>query len=82
MLLKLAATGFLDLLERAANRSQKAIHHLGSRVRMNRKRGVEWKIYGLGQEALLRIYSDGFLFGDFSVSAKSGGGIVPTIFVA
>ena len=46
------------------------------------KRGVEWKIYGLGQEALLGIYSDSFLFGDFPVSAKGGGGIVPTIFVA
>jgi hypothetical protein len=39
-------------------------------------------IYALGQEALLGIHSDGFLFGDFPISAKGGGGIVPAIFVA
>ena len=51
-------------------------------MRMEGKRKVEGRIYGLGQEALLGIYSDGFLFGDFPVSAKGGSGIVPAIFVA
>jgi len=51
---------------------------------MEGKRGVECVcvcVYALGQEALLGIYRDEFLFGKFPVSAKGGGGLVPAIFV-